>query len=88
MMTALTRKSSGSHGVNQSGWSFGPVSSIIVPSEDWCMVGSRSPRARIQTKNRLTKARPFSAKDRRPESGLVRHFSKNAGESSIVSTST
>ena len=70
MMTALTRNSSGSHGVNQSGCSFGPVSSIIVPSEDWCMVGSSSPSARIQTTNRLTKAAdPSRQSDRRRRVG-------------------
>ncbi|MBK9089768.1 MAG: hypothetical protein IPL90_12270 [Holophagales bacterium] len=40
-----TRKRSGRKGVDQKGWSFAPVRSMTVPSDDWCIVGRRIPRA-------------------------------------------
>jgi hypothetical protein len=43
-----TRKRRGRSGVAQSGWSLGPVRSMTVPSDDWCIVGRSSPSAMIQ----------------------------------------
>jgi len=80
------RNRNGSHGVNHSGCIRGPGRSIIVPSDDWCMVGRRIPSARIQTSPRSTKRRPRSDHALRLVLGLDRHFSKRAGESSTSST--
>ena len=76
----------GNQGVNQSAWRRGPASSIIVPSDDWCMVGSRTPRAMIQTPLLLTKRRAFLANAARRGFGLASIFSHSAGESSMSST--
>ena len=84
---AFTTKSRGSQGVSQSGCILGPGRSIIVPSDDWCIVGSSSPRARIQTKFFSTNVRPLSARRRRRVEVPARSFSNSAGESSIISTS-
>ncbi len=87
MMMQLTRNSSGSQGVNQSACMRGPGSSIIVPSEDWCIVGSSRPSASSQGRMALMNRRPVPENDLSPSLGLVFHFSKRAGESSSTSTS-
>ena len=88
MNTQLTRNSSGSHGVNHSGCSLVAGSSIMVPSDDWCMVGSSRPRASTQTSDRSTTRKPVSAQRRRAALAPAFHFSNTAGESSTISTST
>ena len=45
MKSAVIRKKKGSKMVCQSGDSLVPAMNIMVPREDWCMVGSKTPRA-------------------------------------------
>src|SRR5450759_4121024 len=68
----------GSQSVNHSGESLYSITSSIDPSEDWCIVGSRTPSATI-TNIQRSRTRLIAAKPQR---------SRNAGENSIHSTTT
>ena len=88
MVMQEMRNSSGTSGVFHNGCSRGPLKSIRLPSDDWCMVGSRIPSAAIQI-SALLRMR-FELAENFASLGLLlfSHFSKNAGASSIHSTMT
>jgi hypothetical protein len=84
----LTTKSSGSSGENQSGCILEYGSIITVPSDDWCMVGSRMPSAMIQGSALSSFGPADSAKVRCPAVPEARQRSRTDGENSIQITIT
>ena len=54
MVRAEMRKISGSAGVHQSCDSLAPARIMRLPRDDWCMVGSRTPRAIKKIRTLLT----------------------------------
>ena len=80
------RNRSGSQPVFQSGCSRGPAISISAPSDDWCIVGSRTPSAMIHRRHFSTTGLVRAAKRLSHGIPICSARSRNAGDSSIHST--